>query len=94
MSDYARDINLILDYLAELTEVVEKNQERHIEDIMLLRHPVTETPSLKETLLGEIYTKIRKIYDFGTALAHRNDFNDGYNNALKDVEAIINRLMP
>ena len=75
--------NQLIDYLTELTAVVEEHRQRHIEDIMLLRNPVAEgnTPTLKEQLLGEI-AKVAFFTTFDEEVLYRHD-----------VEAIINHLI-
>ncbi len=73
-------INQLIDYLAELTEVVDK--------LVTIVDDVENTPpSLKETLLGEI----GELPDYGKVLGSRGK---SFTIARSDVEAIINRLMP
>ncbi len=84
-------INDIITYLAELTEVVEGKQDNwsHIKidaDAYLVGTSGTnqQTPTLKKQLLGEIKQ---------LSVRFNNDSND-WVVSYKDVEAIINRLIP
>jgi len=86
-------INQLITYLAELTAVVKSHEvlktakeqlDQHRE--MIERVPLEDTPTLKETLLGEIQSIERNEGEVGS-------YNVGYNTALSDVETIINRLM-
>ena len=115
----AEAINQIIDYLAELTEVVEGKQEDEKTEPYLpamcmcgevdtlngaevevggvchsLRHPCycldKQMPSLKQQLLI-LVRDMQKYYETATPNVDRDD---GYNQALIDVEGVINRLMP
>lgn len=70
-------INQLIDYLAELTEVVERKQDNFVD--VENSTTTTRTPSLKETLLNdfkvEFFNRDRKAMEYS------------------DVEAIINRLI-
>jgi hypothetical protein len=91
-------INQIITYLAELTEVVEGKQtkrytgldERGFETSETVKqyvpYEVTDTPTLKEQLLGEIA-------ELPNAKHWNYDKIEGYEKARQDVEAIINRLI-
>jgi hypothetical protein len=100
--EIAKRINEIITYLAELTEVVEGKQTPDVitEDGRLkpLNVYQAEQVTLKEQLLGalpkrkvENVTSHVETYD---NFIVRNSECVGYNKALADVEAIINRLIP
>jgi hypothetical protein len=87
-------INKLIDYLAELTEVVNNKQDMIITSGQLGKFAGferDETPvfkGLKETLLEEIRNNMR--HSVGQSIPQV----DIYNEALSDVTSIINRLMP
>ena len=92
-SDYTirQTFNQLITYLAELTEVVEGKQEYttsgsdrevnvfNVGDLVAVR----PTPTLKEQLLGEI-----------KSLSVHYEEDEGWVVNYKEVEAIINRLIP
>ena len=81
-------LNQLIDVVAELTTVVEGRQDNPLGDWADVKIPTaddiktTPTPTLKETLLGEIM-------DLFIRVEEREDQVE-----LLDVAAIINRLMP
>jgi hypothetical protein len=83
-------INQLITYLAELTEVVEGKQENDYYEA--LPDLSKTTPTLKEQLLGET-SKLKRaqspMHD-----AHQYYAVKDYNQALSDVQAIVNRLIP
>ena len=81
----AHTINQLIDYLAELTEVVEGKQKFDAEKWYRGEPQNTTTPTLKETLLGEINKQPQFLFMAGRGKTHIRK---------EDVEAIINRLMP
>lgn len=74
------------EYLAELTEVVEKLNERADKRDELSGYSTKPTPTLKETLLGEIKKK-------GGIVGVDEESEGILIVKYKDVEAIINRLI-
>ena len=82
-------LNQLIDVVAELTTVVEGRQDNPLGDWADVKIPTaddiktTPTPTLKETLLGEI----AELPDYGIA-------GQSFTIKRSDVEAIINRLMP
>lgn len=97
---HQKDYNQLIGYLAELTEVVEKqatlitNLRGGWTDAEIAQASFKSTPTLKETLMEAISNEKRAMYPVGSYLNHRNGYNEAYNNAIDSVEAIINRLMP
>ncbi len=105
VAELQRSFNQLIDYLAELTAVVEDKQwkldneyARGFNDGVregkhqttphyMLGHP--ETPTLKEQLLGEIKDLLKPEHED----MRQHLINTGYNTALSEVEAIINRLI-
>jgi hypothetical protein len=99
-----RDYNEIIDYLAELTEVVNK-QEEHIAN---MRDDWSEVekdnpafapmPTLKEQLLEALPKRkvenVTSTTEPNDVYIGRNSECRGYNRALSDVKDIINRLIP
>jgi len=91
--DYTEErINQLIDYLAELTEVVEGKQSMKELGSVDATGETTfwgKTPTLKEQLLEQVRLMQYTPWD------HRND-REGEITVVKlsDVEAIINRLMP
>lgn len=86
-----RKINQLITYLAGLTEVVERKQDKHKEVLgtFEIKGTVTKTPTLKEQLLGEIASMEKE---------EPNEMIDcliasGYNQALAEVEDVIRRLV-
>lgn len=80
-TNYLETINQLIDIVAELWEVVE--EQRQMSDQEKLIRDLT--PNLKDQLLGAVRNLKSSS---GTAVSQ------GYNVALSDVEAIINRLIP
>ena len=101
---HALKIDEIIDYLAELTEVVNK-QEEHIAN---MRDDWSEVekdnpafapmPTLKEQLLEALPKRkvenVTSTTEPNDVYIGRNSECRGYNRALSDIEAIINRLVP
>lgn len=87
-------LDAIITYLAELSEVVDRIG-RHLAKLPV-DNPEERHLTLKEKLLGAMPNKKPfKHYsgDSGDAEWNRG-YDKGYNAALTDVEAIINRLIP
>jgi hypothetical protein len=79
-------INQLINYLAELTEVVEGKRalHEHMEQTCSKTSESEQiTPTLKEQLLDEIY-RLHEIYDIKD-IPHINK---------EEVKAIINRIIP
>jgi hypothetical protein len=85
--EYTREqetINQLIDVVVELTEVVEGKQDApKLKGFTFKDGLATPTSSLKEQLMGEMYTKRKELMPTGEKFVY-----------MRDVEAIINRLIP